>query len=81
MSVINAIFFASFILFFLSVVALVFWRLIARILMPAGEPGERRATQKRRKNETSRRWKFLDLDNERRAGQRLNPELPEPDRR
>jgi hypothetical protein len=79
MSVINAIFFASFILFFLSVVGLVFWRLIARILTTAGEPGERRATERRRTDETSRRWHFL--DNEGRAGQRLNPELPEPDRR
>jgi hypothetical protein len=63
----------------LSVVGLMFWRLIARVVTAAGEPGERRATEKRRSDAEGRRWQFL--DNEGRANHRLKPELPEPDRR
>jgi len=59
MSIIDVIFFASFILFFLSVVGLVFGRLIARMMKPMWGPGPNRATEKRRTDETRRQWQFL----------------------
>ena len=59
MSVIEAIFFASFILFFLSVVGLVFWQLISRMVTPKREPGMKQATEKRRSDEARRQWQFL----------------------
>jgi hypothetical protein len=58
----DVIFFASFILFFLSVVGLVFWRLIARMMTPMRGPGPSRATEKRRTDESRRQWQFLGND-------------------